>query len=575
MAWTSKRIFKATDSISSKYAHIGEWIYDPTQAPTPAPTVPPSAIEDTQDQIDDIVDSIENKYYTEFVFDKYDYFISTKPFYFHFEIPLGTVEIISARVSFEVKDYRNTSLTHSRYAITGDPTDRPVITFYVSEDKGCKFGSAYGPYECDMRAIDILGDLTGEGIKIIKFETDNDVCVTARVFLKLKINKDETPEGWVDFKQRPEVRTLAATSITDVSATLNGDIVKTGALHLTNRSTGEITLVNECTKRGFKYGLTKTDTWDTNESGSFVKGTYGLGVTGLTPATDYYFRAYAKNEIGISYGEYMKLTTLAAIPVIYMLYKNDVSGITYINSYNSGGTLVDTWTIESSEQIGNAMAVDVNGNVYTISSNQHDIRKRDSNGNIVLHKVENTNYIYNIVAGSDGYIYTQEYDGSNMKLSKRNVSDLVSVGTKTLGGGIYYGMTIDSDGDLYLMNDTDSNYERWDFTDGLVSSVTALHTTYNSLGTIGTKLADIDWGGGGHALTRLKDLSGGETDVDLTDITRPGSTGNNATHFLFTGYDEDSMLVLGKYTTSLAKVWAIIVPDSASYGHGSIAAYPF
>ena len=607
-----KKVFKVTDSISKKISIPidGVQLFVPTVsiAPTPTITEPVSStdIDDLQDQIDDIVDSIENKYYTEYVFDKYDYFISTKPFYFYFEVPLGTVEIVSARVSFEVKDYRNSSLTDSRYAINGESEARPIITFYVSEDKGCRFGNAYGQYETDMRAIDISNDLRGEGIKIIKFTTDNDVCLSARIFLGLKIDKDKTPNsilgggnndgndgndgdvGGVGSEdstapptqtiggssERPEVRTLEATSIIGVSATLNGDIISVGEGNYVDRTTGEVKPVT-CTKRGFKYGLTKTDTWDTNESGVYVRGTFGISVSSLTPETDYYFRAYANNQVGRSYGEYMKLTTLEAIPVIYMLYRDDVSAITYINSYNSGGTLVDTWTIETSEQVGNALAVDVNGNVYTISGNQHDIRKRDSNGDIVLHKVENTNWIYNIVAGSDGYIYTQEDDGSINKLSKRNASDLVSIGTKTIGGNVYYGMTIDSDGDLYLMNDTDSNYERWDFTDGLVSSVTALHTTFNSLGVIGSRLADIDWGGGGHGLTRAKDLSGGETDVNLTDITRPGSVGNTKTHFLFTGYDEDSMLVLGKYTTSLAKVWAVIVPDSASYGYGSIAAYPF
>lgn len=260
--------------------------------------------EDVQDQIDDITDNIENKYYVDYVFDKYDYFISTKPFYFYFEIPLGTVEIVSARVSFEVKDYRNSSLTDSRYAITGDSEARPIITFYVSEDKGCKFGSAYGQYETDMRAIDISGDLTGQGIKVLKFTTDNDVCVSARVFLKLKISKKElpTPLG------RPEIRTLTATSITSYSATLNGDIIKVGSGNVIDRTTGEITPVNTCNKRGFKYATTKADTNNKSETGSFVKGKYNLGIAGLSKDTTYYFRAYADNPLKI-FGEYLSFTT--------------------------------------------------------------------------------------------------------------------------------------------------------------------------------------------------------------------------------------------------------------------------
>lgn len=569
MAWTSKKIFKVTPTIGS----TATWIQDITQAPTPAPAEPvsPTGIEDIQGQIDDIVDSIENEYAIDYVFDQFDYFISTHPFYFHWEIPLGTVEIVSARVSFEVKDYRNENLTDSRYAITGDSTDRPVITFYVSEDKGCLFGDAYGPYSTDMRAIDISGDLTGEGIKIIKFKTDVDVCVTARVFLRVKINKDQTPDALLNtLLERPEVKTLAATSILDVSATLNGDIISVGKGSYTDRTTGEIVPVT-CTKRGFKYGLTKTDTWDTSESATYVKGTYGISVTGLTPETDYYFKAYAENQVGRSYGEYMKVTTIAAIPKIFVVYDNGTTY--YIKSYNVDGTLVDTWTIETTENIGNPIAVDVNTNVYTITGNQHSIKKRNSSGILVLTKTE-TNYIYNIVAGSDGYIYTQEYDAAfnNGYLSKRRASDLVSVDTKSLGSiDTYYGMTIDSDGDFYLMNDGDSKYERWDWTDGLVSSVTALHTTFNSLGVVDTKIADVHWLS--HALHRAKDLSGGETDVELTDLTSPGAVGNTNTHFLFAGYNGSGIVTIGKYDTDLTKVWTVTVSSSANYG--GVAAYPF
>ena len=317
MTWTSKRIFKVTPGSRATWI-MPLVISEPTPA---AEEVSPAVVEDLQGQIDDIIDSLENNYAVGFVFDQFDYFISTHPFYFHWEVPLGTVEIVSARVSFEVKDYRNESLTDSRYAITGDSTDRPVIKFSVSEDKGHLFRDIYGPYETDMRAIDISGDLTGEGIKVIKFETDNDVCVTARVFLRVKIDKDKTPESILGdgsiggLSERPEVRTLAATSILDVSATLNGDIISVGKGSYTDRTTGEIVPVT-CTKRGFKYGLTKTNTWDTNEEGNFVKGTYSLGVTGLTPETDYYFRAYAENQVGRNYGEYMKLTTLVAHPFV-------------------------------------------------------------------------------------------------------------------------------------------------------------------------------------------------------------------------------------------------------------------
>ena len=195
---------------------------------------------------------------------------------------------------------------------------------------------------------------------------------------------------------------------------------------------------------------------------------------------------------------------------------------------------------------------------------------------MTLTKTE-THWLYNIVAASDGYIYTMELksDSSTNQISKRNASDLEIVSSKSMGNtDTYYGFAIDSDGDFYLVNTSGTDeYERWDFTTGLVSSVNADHGTFNSLGVVGTKLADVHWLN--HALTRLKDLSGGETDVELEDMTSPGAVGNTVTHFLFTGYDASSDLVLGKYDTSLTKVWTTVVPDSGSYGYGSIASYPF
>ena len=257
---------------------------------------------------------------------------------------------------------------------------------------------------------------------------------------------------------------------------------------------------------------------------------------------------------------------------IYVVCDNG-AGTYYIKSYTTDGVLLDTWTIETTENIGNAICVDRNGNVYTITGDQHSIKKRNSSGTVTVTKTE-TNYIYNIAVGSDGYIYTQEYDAdyNNGYLSRRNASNLVSIGTRNLSGiNTYYGLAIDSDGDFYLMNDSTSNYERWDWTDGLVSSVTALHTTFNSLGVVSTKIADVHWLS--HALTRLKDLSGVETDVDLTDLTSPGAVGSTPTHFLFAGYNGSSTVTIGKYDTDLTKVWTVTVATSSNYG--GIAAYPF
>jgi len=110
--------------------------------------------------------------------------------------------------------------------------------------------------------------------------------------------------NWISFKTlsiSPSVTTNNVTNIVRVNpanVTANGDITNTG---------GE-----DVTIRGFKYGLTETDTWDVNEEGTFSAGTYSLTIEGLDPDTTYYIRAYATNIKGTSYGAYVQFKT--AVP---------------------------------------------------------------------------------------------------------------------------------------------------------------------------------------------------------------------------------------------------------------------
>ncbi|MFA4941947.1 MAG: fibronectin type III domain-containing protein [Patescibacteria group bacterium] len=82
------------------------------------------------------------------------------------------------------------------------------------------------------------------------------------------------------------------------------------------------------TIRGFKYGLTETDTWDVHETGDFSTGTSTLEITGLTKGTLYYVRAYATNTEGTSYGAYIPtITYVESSPVILndkVILKNQV-----------------------------------------------------------------------------------------------------------------------------------------------------------------------------------------------------------------------------------------------------------
>jgi hypothetical protein len=93
----------------------------------------------------------------------------------------------------------------------------------------------------------------------------------------------------------PVVSTVRPTDVVDTTATAQGNITEIGGATVTTR--------------GFKYGLTQTDTWNVSETGTFSAGTFSLPLTGLTAKTQYFIRAYATNSYGTAYGEYMSFYT--------------------------------------------------------------------------------------------------------------------------------------------------------------------------------------------------------------------------------------------------------------------------
>jgi hypothetical protein len=89
----------------------------------------------------------------------------------------------------------------------------------------------------------------------------------------------------------PTVTTQDVTDIAPTTATGNGNITATG---------GE-----NCTKRGICWNTTGSPTVadsKTEESGSFGTGAFTEAMTGLSPGTLYYVKAYAYNSAGYGYG---------------------------------------------------------------------------------------------------------------------------------------------------------------------------------------------------------------------------------------------------------------------------------
>ncbi len=92
----------------------------------------------------------------------------------------------------------------------------------------------------------------------------------------------------------PTVQTSEATNITSSSATLVGNVTSDGGATVT--------------ERGFVYGTSASDLSQTIQSGSGM-GSFTKALTGLSLSTTYYYKAYATNIGGTSYGDVMTFTT--------------------------------------------------------------------------------------------------------------------------------------------------------------------------------------------------------------------------------------------------------------------------
>lgn len=99
------------------------------------------------------------------------------------------------------------------------------------------------------------------------------------------------------------------------------------------------------TERGFCYSTTSTEP---TVSGEKVlcgqgNGTFNTSISGLTPSTTYHFRAYAKNDIEVGYGDSRTVTTKSGKAVVVLGEFSDTTSVSAVCSVtitdNGGATL--------------------------------------------------------------------------------------------------------------------------------------------------------------------------------------------------------------------------------------------
>ncbi|MBQ6276080.1 MAG: hypothetical protein IJK62_05175 [Bacteroidales bacterium] len=122
----------------------------------------------------------------------------------------------------------------------------------------------------------------------------------------------------------PTVQTNAATAITATTATFNGNVTAVGN--------------DPVTVRGFVWGTSSTNLSNNVESGSGT-GSFAKEITGLTHSTTYYYKAYATNAAGTSYGQVKSFaTTTITAPTVQT---NAASSISMTGATLNGNVTAD------------------------------------------------------------------------------------------------------------------------------------------------------------------------------------------------------------------------------------------
>ena len=120
-----------------------------------------------------------------------------------------------------------------------------------------------------------------------------------------------------DAASAPVVTTVAPSDISDSSAVCGGNVTSDGGAAITARGV--------CWSTSENPGISDNCTSNGSDTGTFVSS-----ITGLSPNTTYYVRAYATNSAGTGYGNQLNFTTANNPPVITSdAVKNATEDIAY------------------------------------------------------------------------------------------------------------------------------------------------------------------------------------------------------------------------------------------------------
>jgi uncharacterized protein (TIGR02145 family) len=283
----------------------------------------------------------------------------------------------------------------------------------------------------------------------------------------------------------PTVSTISASSITITSATSGGNITADGGAAVTTRgvvwSTSSSPTVSLSTKTSNGSGI----------------GSFSSAITGLSPSTTYYVRAFATNSAGTGYGNEITFTTSSSVvPTVSTISASSIT----ITSATSGGNIT----------ADGGAAVTTRGGVWSTSSSPTvSLSTKTSNGSgigsfssaITGLSPNTTYYVRSYATNSVGTGYGNEitFTSSSQLISDMdgNTYNAVSIGTQiwmneNLKTTKYRnGSTIPN---IVANSDWQSlTYGAWSYYDNNVSNNAVYGKLYNWYATQGDSLCPLGW----------------------------------------------------------------------------------
>lgn len=250
----------------------------------------------------------------------------------------------------------------------------------------------------------------------------------------------------------PTVTTASVQGITSSSAMCGGNVVSDGGSVVTACGVCWSTVQNPDIQN---------NSFTDNGSGT---GSYTSSITGLSPQTTYYVRAYAANDVGVSYGDQLSFKTTASGSQTVTL--SDFLGTYNVTAYNWDSKQWETWQgtrieIESTNLFGPNSVV-----VYGMMSGEgYDFFR-------ALGKYDNTHKCIRLFSGwgGGGFIFSNDPDVTYRAyfypiLANNNESTCYYISTGGCDGSAECGeawLTINNNGSVSLGgSDTPDDYGRY------------------------------------------------------------------------------------------------------------------